>query len=54
MNSHLHSGWPEAGAIVDRRTLLVSQVLTLYTTPVLYLGLDRFRIRALQRMRLQP
>ena len=28
--------------------LLVSQVLTLYTTPVVYLCLDRFRLRALQ------
>jgi multidrug efflux pump len=31
--------------------LLVSQALTLYTTPVLYLGLDRFRLRALRRTR---
>ena len=28
--------------------LLVSQVLTLYTTPIVYLLLDRFRLRALQ------
>jgi multidrug efflux pump len=26
--------------------LIVSQLLTLYTTPVLYLYLDRFRLRA--------
>jgi multidrug efflux pump len=26
--------------------LLVSQLLTLYTTPVIYLYLDRFRLRA--------
>jgi multidrug efflux pump len=31
--------------------LLVSQVLTLYTTPVLYLYLDRFRLAALRRWR---
>jgi multidrug efflux pump len=31
--------------------LLVSQVLTLYTTPVLYLYLDRFRVAALRRWR---
>jgi len=31
--------------------LLVSQVLTLYTTPVLYLYLDRFRLVALRRWR---
>jgi multidrug efflux pump len=30
--------------------LLVSQVLTLYTTPVVYLYLDRWRVRA-QRSR---
>jgi multidrug efflux pump len=29
--------------------LLVSQVLTLYTTPVIYLYLDRFRLAALRR-----
>ena len=29
--------------------LVVSQVLTLYTTPVLYLYLDRFRLAARQR-----
>ena len=29
--------------------LLVSQVLTLYTTPVIYLYLDRLRLRALGR-----
>jgi multidrug efflux pump len=29
--------------------LLVSQLLTLYTTPVLYLYLDRFRLWARQR-----
>jgi multidrug efflux pump len=29
--------------------LLVSQVLTLYTTPVIYLYLDRFRLWALRR-----
>jgi multidrug efflux pump len=28
--------------------LLLSQLLTLYTTPVLYLYLDRFRLRALR------
>jgi multidrug efflux pump len=31
--------------------LAVSQVLTLYTTPVLYLFLDRFRLRAYRRWR---
>ena len=31
--------------------LLVSQLLTLYTTPVIYLYLDRFRLRAQQRWR---
>jgi multidrug efflux pump len=31
--------------------LLVSQLLTLYTTPVIYLYLDRFRLRARQRWR---
>jgi multidrug efflux pump len=31
--------------------LMVSQVLTLYTTPVLYLYLDRFRLAALARWR---
>jgi multidrug efflux pump len=29
--------------------LLVSQMLTLYTTPVLYLYLDRFRLAARRR-----
>jgi multidrug efflux pump len=29
--------------------LMVSQVLTLYTTPVIYLYLDRFRLAALRR-----
>jgi multidrug efflux pump len=29
--------------------LLVSQILTLYTTPVLYLCLDRFRLSARRR-----
>ncbi len=29
--------------------LVVSQVLTLYTTPVVYLYLDRWRLRARQR-----
>jgi multidrug efflux pump len=32
--------------------LIVSQVLTLYTTPVLYLYLDRFRLAARRRWRL--
>jgi multidrug efflux pump len=32
--------------------LMVSQVLTLYTTPVLYLYLDRFRLAARRRWRL--
>ena len=31
--------------------LLVSQLLTLYTTPVIYLYLDRFRLRARQPWR---
>lgn len=31
--------------------LMVSQVLTLYTTPVLYLYLDRFRLSMRQRWR---
>jgi multidrug efflux pump len=31
--------------------LIVSQALTLYTTPVLYLYLDRFRLAALRRWR---
>jgi multidrug efflux pump len=34
--------------------LLVSQVLTLYTTPVIYLYLDRLRLYALRRRTLQP
>ena len=32
--------------------LLMSQMLTLYTTPVLYLYLDRFRLAARRRWRL--
>jgi multidrug efflux pump len=31
--------------------LVVSQVLTLYTTPVVYLAMDRLRLRALARLR---
>ncbi len=31
--------------------LLLSQLLTLYTTPVVYLALDRLRLRALGRSR---
>jgi multidrug efflux pump len=31
--------------------LVVSQVLTLYTTPVVYLALDRLRLRVLGRQR---
>jgi multidrug efflux pump len=31
--------------------LLVSQLLTLYTTPVIYLYLDRFRLRARRQWR---
>jgi multidrug efflux pump len=31
--------------------LLVSQMLTLYTTPVVYLYLDRFRLWVLRRRR---
>jgi Cu/Ag efflux pump CusA len=31
--------------------LLVSQVLTLYTTPVIYLALDRLRMRSRKRPR---
>ncbi len=31
--------------------LLVSQVLTLYTTPVVYLYLDRFRLWSLRQWR---
>jgi len=34
--------------------LLVSQLLTLYTTPVIYLYLDRFRLRARQPSRRDP
>jgi len=34
--------------------LLLSQVLTLYTTPVIYLFLDRLRVRALARRRARP
>ncbi len=34
--------------------LMVSQVLTLYTTPVLYLYLDRFRLAAGRRWHLSP
>jgi hydrophobe/amphiphile efflux-1 (HAE1) family protein len=34
--------------------LIVSQMLTLFTTPVLYLYLDRFRLRVLGRRRNQP
>jgi multidrug efflux pump len=30
--------------------LLLSQLLTLYTTPVIYVYLDRFRSRAVNRM----
>jgi len=33
--------------------LLVSQILTLYTTPVIYLYLDRFRLRAQRRLRMR-
>jgi multidrug efflux pump len=29
--------------------LVVSQILTLYTTPVIYLYMDRFRLRSKQR-----
>jgi len=29
--------------------LIVSQVLTLYTTPIVYLMLDRLRLRAIRR-----
>ena len=32
--------------------LIVSQLLTLYTTPVVYLYLDRFRLRARRRLRM--
>jgi multidrug efflux pump len=31
--------------------LLLSQALTLYTTPVVYLYMDQLRVRALGRMR---
>jgi multidrug efflux pump len=34
--------------------LLVSQALTLYTTPVIYLYLDRFRLWAMRRQRREP
>jgi multidrug efflux pump len=34
--------------------LMVSQVLTLYTTPVIYLYLDRFRLWAQRRWRVVP
>ena len=33
--------------------LLVSQMLTLYTTPVIYLYLDRFRLSAQRRWRIR-
>ena len=33
--------------------LLVSQILTLYTTPVIYLYLDRFRLSAQRRWRVR-
>jgi multidrug efflux pump len=33
--------------------LIVSQLLTLYTTPVIYLYLDRFRLSAQRRWRLR-
>jgi multidrug efflux pump len=33
--------------------LLVSQALTLYTTPVIYLYLDRFRLAAQRRWRIR-
>ena len=32
--------------------LIVSQLLTLYTTPVVYLYLDRFRLRTRRRLRM--
>jgi multidrug efflux pump len=34
--------------------LIFSQLLTLYTTPVIYLYLDRFRLWARRRLRMQP
>ncbi len=34
--------------------LIVSQALTLYTTPVIYLYLDRFRLWSTRRWRIQP
>jgi len=34
--------------------LLVSQMLTLFTTPVIYLYLDRFRLRFARRPKLGP
>jgi len=34
--------------------LMVSQVLTLYTTPVIYLYLDRFRLWAQLRWSVRP
>jgi multidrug efflux pump len=43
--------------IRDRRWLLFSQMLTLYTTPVVYLYLDRFSLwanRARGRTRARP
>lgn len=33
--------------------LIVSQVLTLYTTPIVYLYLDRFRVRLAARLSLR-
>jgi len=33
--------------------LIVSQILTLYTTPVIYLYLDRFRLSAQRRWRIR-
>jgi multidrug efflux pump len=44
--------WPLGIAIIGG--LIVSQALTLYTTPVVYLFLDRFRLRVSEAARSEP